>query len=74
MKSFIRRDKMSLKGIEILIKTRNQITDDHQFAPMYDEAIKELESLQDKLTKAQNYIKNLEEQLKAKDDNGWMRK
>ena len=38
------------------------------------EAIQEVEQLQDKLTKAQNYIKDLEEQLKVKEYNGWMNK
>ena len=39
-----------------------------------DEAIKEIKELQDKLTKAQSYIKDLEEQLRNKQENGWMNK
>ena len=38
------------------------------------ESIEEIEQLQDKLTKAQSYIKDLEEQLRNKQENGWMNK
>lgn len=38
------------------------------------EAIKEIEQLQDKLSKAQLYIIELEERLKYKEDNGWRNK
>ena len=77
-----------MKALEILTKTRSQITDDHQFANMYDEAIEELDGikeiqevierecclLRDKLTKSQAYIKYLEEQLRNKQEDGWMNK
>ena len=77
-----------MKALEILTKTRSQITDDHKFANMYDEAIEELDSikeiqevierecclLRDKLTKSQAYIKYLEEQLRNKQEDGWMNK
>lgn len=39
-----------------------------------DEALDGPEQLQHKLSKAQSYITELEERLKEKEDNGWMRK
>ncbi|MFA5040033.1 MAG: hypothetical protein WC464_00165 [Bdellovibrionales bacterium] len=45
-----------MKALDILQKTRAQLEDSHEFSKMYDDAISELEALQ-------QHIKSLEAQL-----------
>ncbi len=57
-----------MKALGILTKTRSQITDDHQFANMYDEAIEEIKTLQQELKQGQeNYNKLWEMYSETKD-------